>query len=103
MIGVGTPIDLCHEVDIGDRLKSINGIFLRGKKRREVHMLVKNINVGMPITLQVIKSFKDKKFVADADDKDGWGVRVASVRRSNPLLAVLLDASGETSVYVAAF
>ena len=31
MIGVGTPVDLCQELDIGDRIKSINGVFLKGE------------------------------------------------------------------------
>jgi hypothetical protein len=39
------------------------------------------------------RSFKDKKLVADASDQSGWGVRVASVRRSNPLVALMEHAS----------
>lgn len=89
MIGVGTPVDSCQEIDIGDKLKSINGVFLKGKKRKEVHDLVKKIDIGSEISFKVIKSFKDKKLVADSQDSSGWGVRVASVRRSNPLMSMM--------------
>ena len=55
MIGVGTPIDRCRDIDIGDKLKSINGVFLKGKKRKDVHDLVKRIDIGSQITFKVIK------------------------------------------------
>eukprot|EP00040_Diaphanoeca_grandis_P022253 m.119258 g.119258 ORF g.119258 m.119258 type:complete len:247 (+) comp28720_c2_seq6:233-973(+) len=87
MIGVGTPIDTCQEIDIGDRLKSINGMFLKGKGRQDIHKLVREIEVGYDIVFQVIKSFKDKKFV---QEMGSVGFRVASVRRQNPLLAMQL-------------
>jgi len=85
MIGVGTPVDLCQEIDIGDRLKSINGLFLKGKGRQDIHKMVREIMVGQNIVFQVVKSFKDKKFV---EEMGTVGFRVASVRRSNPLMAM---------------
>ena len=61
MIGVGTPVDQCQDIDIGDRLKSINGVFLKGKSRSEIHRLVREIPEDSDIVIKVIKSFKDKK------------------------------------------
>lgn len=55
MIGVGTPIDRCQEIDIGDKLKSVNGVFLKGKTRKEVHDMVKKIDIGSEIAFKVIK------------------------------------------------
>lgn len=85
MIGVGTPVDLCQDIDIGDRLKAINGVFLKGKSRSEIHKLVRDIPENSEIKIKVIKSFKDKKFITDMGSS---GFRVASVRRSNPLLSI---------------
>lgn len=85
MIGVGTPVDQCQDIDIGDRLKSINGVFLKGKSRSEIHRLVREIPEDTDIVIKVIKSFKDKKFITDMGNA---GFRVASVRRTNPLLAM---------------
>jgi len=91
MIGVGTPVDLCQELDIGDRIKSINGVFLKGKKRGEIHKLVREIPIGNDIRIKLVKSFKDKKFITDMGNA---GFRVASVRRTNPLLAMAQEDDG---------
>lgn len=92
MIGVGTPVDLCQELDIGDRIKSINGVFLKGKKRGEIHKLVREIPIDNNILIKVVKSFKDKKFITDMGNA---GFRVASVRRTNPLLAMAQEEDHE--------
>lgn len=55
MIGVGTPIDRCQDIDIGDKLKSVNGVFLKGKTRKDVHDMVKKIEIGSEIVFKVIK------------------------------------------------
>jgi len=82
-IAKGTPVFDSPDVQLGDKLKYINGIFLRGKTKDFVHETVRGIATGSHIKLGIIKGFKEKGFRMQGNG----GLRVNSVRRENPLLA----------------
>eukprot|EP00039_Didymoeca_costata_P020165 m.340295 g.340295 ORF g.340295 m.340295 type:complete len:219 (-) comp19227_c0_seq1:164-820(-) len=96
-IARGTPAFNCTDINLGDSLKYVNGLFLKGKGKDLVHKTVRDLAIGSTIEFQVIKGFIKKEF-----QSQGRNFRVASIRRSNPLMAMMekgdlgnMDAIGE--------
>eukprot|EP00729_Bicosta_minor_P018510 gene18510-32174_t len=83
-IARGTPVFNCPDIQLGDQLKTINGVFLRGKSKDFVHATVRAIPAGSEIDFQIIKTFKEKGFRGSVKG----GLRINSVRRTNPLMAM---------------
>merc|ERR1740115_338711 len=93
-IAKGTPVFDSPDVQLGDKLKYINGMFLRGKTKDFVHETVRGIATGSHIKLGIIKGFKEKGFRMQGNG----GLRVNSVRRENPLLAFNIIAPEEGAI-----
>jgi len=89
-IARGTPVFRHPDIQLGDELKSVNGVFMRGKSKDFVHETVRSIPPGADIEFHVIKSFKEKGFRAS----ERGGFRVQSVRRTNPLAAMMAQGGG---------
>lgn len=62
--GRRTPAFDCDAIALGDRIKSCNGQWLKGKTKDFVHELVRG--AGERIVFQVIKDFEQVTFKADA-------------------------------------
>lgn len=50
----------CPDIQLGDQLKTINGVFMRGKTKDFVHATVRAIPAGSEIDFAIIKTFKEK-------------------------------------------
>lgn len=93
-IAKGTPVFDSPDIQLGDKIKYINGILVRGKTKDFVHQTVRSVATGGAITFGIIKGFKEKGFRMTGDK----GLRVNSVRRENPLMAFNLAHPDENSI-----
>eukprot|EP00039_Didymoeca_costata_P001433 m.52492 g.52492 ORF g.52492 m.52492 type:complete len:744 (+) comp10796_c0_seq1:308-2539(+) len=77
-IGSGTPAHEHPDVEVGDKVKAINGVWCKGKTKNFVHNQVRDASTT--VRFQIIKAFVD---VDKRESLDG-----GDVHRTNPLLSV---------------
>lgn len=72
-IGKGTPAFECPDMDLGDKIKHINGVFVQGHTKAYVHQTIRSISDDGAVVLGIIKKgTKREKTFSAASDEGGF-------------------------------